>query len=93
MILPIFTILGKFLPPLDFINGIGSNTWLAFGYIVLIIAAPLAAFLTGTLLTLKYIRNKVAVILCILASILVAFMVYLFTMFFGFFATGFFDAF
>lgn len=92
-LLPIFTVLGKFLPPLDFIHGIGDNTWLSFGYLIFIIMVPTATFVTGLIFIFRNNPSKIAIVLYLLVTIFVTFLMYLFAMFFGFFATSFFDKF
>ena len=91
LVLPLFTLLGKVLPSLEFIHGIGENTWLSLGYLILLILAPIATIVTGVLLSFQKPRTKVKMILGVIATLISSFLVYLFSMLFGFFVTGFLD--
>ncbi len=96
LVLPLFTVLGKILPPIERYQGgliVTNNTWIVMGYVILIVLAPIVALATGTMLSLRKPRTKTNVIFGIVATIVCAFLVYYFTMIFGLFASSFLDKF
>ncbi len=94
LVLPLFTLLGMVLPPLEMYKGgliVINNTWIVAGYGIFIVLAPIVALVTGAMLSLQKPCTKTKVIVGLLATIVSAFLVYLFAMFVGFFTMDFLD--